>query len=186
MSKSKETMKFSEWLAKHYKVKVRDFGALRVPWFWRKFTSDSAMALRGKEVYVRDLDKMREKDLIVILWHEIRGHIVRQRKLKWPIYLLMYGVSKRFRCNDEIAAYTYTMEAAHFFGFVLDVSPEHISKKLRRNYFVGKRQEKRALKKLRKNRSRVERGEFTEFSGFYKIWSEFSGLYKIWSDFYCK
>ena len=148
-------MKFSEWLTKHYTVEFRDTKRLKPPWLWRKLTWISAIAIKEKYVYVRDLDRMHEKNLCKTLTHEGQ-HIVKQRKLGWGIYLIAYGLSRSFRRSDEVAAYTNTMEIRHMYG--LRVNPDYYARVIRDSYRVGRRQYRKAKGQLRDNHRSILSG----------------------------
>lgn len=159
-------MKFSEWLVKHYKVKLRDIKQLNPPWLWRKFKWIGAIAIKGKYVYIKNLKDIKEQDMCITLTHEAGRHIMRQRKLRWPIFLLKYGLSKSFRRGEEVQAYTRTMETRHLFK--LSVNPDRYAKSIRDNYYVGNRQYRIAKKDLRNNYEDILSGEINIVRNLYK------------------
>ncbi len=161
-------MKFSDWLIKRYKIKVMDFEQSKMPWLWRKFDNVGAMAVKGKYVYVKRLSGKTESQLCRTLVHELR-HIKRQRKLGWGIYLLRYALSPKFRGDEEINAYTHTMEIKHIGGKF--VSPYHYARIIRDNYYVGNKQYKRAKAKLKDRHDRILSGHIHDVKDLLEEWS---------------
>lgn len=152
-------MKFSTWLAKKYKVKVKDFDQSKTPRFWRKFKDIHAMAVKGKIVYIRDLDDISEESLWTTLVHEIYGHIRRQKRLTWFIYLARYAFSQSFRAGDEVNAYSRSMEAMHIRKIPITGMPADAAKKLDRNYLLNKKWTRWAKKRLERNMKEILSGE---------------------------
>jgi hypothetical protein len=168
---------FGRWLAKRYKVEVQDMEKTKFPWFWRNFSFADGLTIKGKTVYIRGLrgGKIKQRDLDLLLVHEIMGHIPTQRKygwLGWPLkpgYLYRYCWAS-FRRKDEVRASIFEMELYHILGLDIQGLPYNRAQVLRGSYLIGKKQYKIAKAQLIKARDEILSGERRDVKRLYDIW----------------
>lgn len=158
MTKSK--ISFAGWLAKKYNVQIRDMKEMKFPRLWRKFTCVQAISIKGKYIYVRDLSWINSYNLTWHVVHEI-CHIRKQKKMRWSLYLLKYGLSKSFRRNREVAAFTWGMEWAYEIGQNISGKPLSYANTMRDSYCLKGKHREKALSDLEINRARIISGELT-------------------------
>ena len=159
---SSEKIPFSKWLAKKFNVSVQDMSKTKFPRLWLKFTGAHAIAVKKKYVYVRDLAGLPEDKLWVLLVHEICRHICRQRRITWTLFLVRYALSQRFRRDEEINAFSYTMEAYYIQGKNISTLPGQIAAVLDDVYLLSDKHAKHAEKKLTERVAKIKSGEFSE------------------------
>lgn len=178
MEKDKKEIPFSEWLAKDRKVTVRDFDETRVPRWWRKFKHVNGLGVRGKDVYLRGLDKMPERPKARRLLHET-DHTDNQKRKIWIIWLARYTFIPRSRRRQEVSGYTRNMEERYIQGNTFDNMPEKYAEYIIDHYFLSDRQKKKhypkALKELQENWKKIQNGSYTEVADLRERWMKETG-----------
>lgn len=168
-----EKIQYTDWLQRNFNFSVRDFEQTKVPWFWRNFSHAAGMTIKGRIVYVRDIEGWHQQGLSWLLDHEV-DHIQQQRKDGWTQFLFRYALIPKYRMKKEVEAYTRSMERHFLLGRDIDKYPKKYAESLRDDYFL-KSQWVTAWEKLARNCYLIKTGEIHVVADRIEKWKRETG-----------
>lgn len=167
MKKTKQ--KFSDFLIRHFDVKVHPMTDICIPRLWRRFNV-SGVCKRGKDIYLDDLEDMSESQLQLFLAHEIQ-HAVQQRGKPWSWFVFMYYANPLFRAKRETLAMKSEMEMHHIQGDNIFLYPAYCYKVLRSSYLIGRKRARKSRASLESHAEFLMEGNPGAMTELYNRWN---------------
>jgi hypothetical protein len=171
---SKHKQKFSDFITKHYDIRVKPMSATCTPKLWRKFKV-GAVSIKGERIYIDGLSDIGEDDLCQYLAHET-GHTEQQRKApSWAYFVTAYYASQKYRAKREARAMKREMEMCHLLGRDIEGMPKYFYKKLKDAYLISDKRAEKARRALFFYSEQLKLGYEGTITKLYKEWQKQNG-----------